>query len=363
VDVATRFRRSRIPDDPHCACTAKGFRFQFGAMRFRFRFQFQFSDRMIPMKNLLTPGFLAIAFLAVFGVTPGRAQVWQNSYVSMSGADTNNCLLATPCRTFAGAVAHTANRGVISCLQPGFTDEGFTVSFPLSVNCEGGNLKVLVVNQGGVAIIHGLNMTGDPSWAYPVNIRGSGTVVLDGLKFGGSTDYTFAGAVGGILVTPSGPLNLTIANSTIGATGREATGAGVLVRPDSGGSARVALERSVVSGNVFGVAFDGSNSTAGINAIIKDSMISGNSQDGIVATTTAGHAPIGVFVSGSASSNNAYGIRSIGANVTVRVENTKVTGNNTGLAASGGGAVLSLGNNAIQANGVKGAFTGSLALE
>lgn len=315
------------------------------------------------MKNLLTPMLLAIAFLAVFGVTPGRAQHWQNSFVSMGGADTNNCLAATPCRTFSGAVAHTAERGVITCLQPGFTDEGLTVSFPMSVNCEGGNLRVLVVNQGGVAIIHGLNMIGDASWAYPVNVSGSGTVVLDGLKFGGSTDFLYGGAVGGILVTPSGPLNLTIANSTIGASGRDPTGAGVLVKPAAGGSTRMALERTVVSGNAFGVAFDGSNSTAGINAIIKDSMISGNLQDGIVATTSAGHAPVGVFVSGSASSNNAYGIRSIGPNVTVRLENTKVTGNNTGLVASSGGALLSHGNNAIQANGVKGAFTGSLALE
>jgi hypothetical protein len=49
--------------------------------------------------------------------------------------------------------------------------------------------------------------------------------------------------------------------------------------------------------------------------------------------------------------------------VTVRVEGSTVTGNGTGLAASGGGALLSLGGNAVQANGAKGAFTGSLALE
>ena len=107
----------------------------------------------------------------------------------------------------------------------------------------------------------------------------------------------------------------------------------------------------------------GATSASGIPRSIQDVVIrlAGNSQDGIVATTTAGHAPIGVFVSGSASSNNAYGIRAIGPGVTVRVEDTKIIGNNTGLAASGGGAMLSYVNNKVDANGSNGAFTGSAA--
>lgn len=160
---------------------------------------------------------------------------------------------------------------------------------------------------------------------------------------------------------PNQPSKLVIFDSTFTVGGSGTTGAGILVKPTGSGSARVSLERVNAAGNVFGIAFDGSGSTAGINATIKDSMISGNSQDGIVATTTAGHAPIGVFVSGSASSNNAYGIRAIGPGVTVRVEDTKIIGNNTGLAASGGGAMLSYGNNKVDANGSNGAFTGSAA--
>ncbi len=101
------------------------------------------------------------------------------------------------------------------------------------------------------------------------------------------------------------------------------------------------LENVNLSGNVFGVAFDGTNSTAGINATIKDCVFSANTQDGIVATSSAGHTPIGVFVSGSALSNNGYGVRSIGPNVTVRVDSSTVTGNNTGVAALSGGALLS----------------------
>jgi len=141
------------------------------------------------------------------------------------------------------------------------------------------------------------------------------------------------------------------------------TGGGIVVLPFGGGSAQVQLERVTVNGNYFGVAADGGSSTGGINMTIADSMIGGNAQDGIVATTTGGHAPIGVLVTNTKSVNNAIGIRSIGPNVTVRVKNSDVTGNGTGLAFTGGGALLSFGNNAVRANGTDGAFSGPVALQ
>ena len=69
---------------------------------------------------------------------------------------------------------------------------------------------------------------------------------------------------------------------------------------------------------------------------IADSMIGGNAQDGIIATTPGGGALIGVYVKNTKSVNNAIGIRSIGPNVTVRVDGSSVIGNGTGLSVSGG---------------------------
>ena len=91
---------------------------------------------------------------------------------------------------------------------------------------------------------------------------------------------------------------------------------------------------------------------------ITDSVAASNKQDGIIAVTTAGGAPIGVMVKNTKSANNAIGIRSIGPNVTVRVDNSAVIGNGTGLSFSGGGALLSFGNNNVAANGTNGAFSG-----
>jgi hypothetical protein len=169
----------------------------------------------------------------------------------------------------------------------------------------------------------------------------------------------------GIAFTPNGPAKLIVTDSII--TGNRDTtgaGAGILVNPQTGGSAEVALERVKVVSNAFGIAFDGTGSTAGINATIADSLFSANTQDGIIATTPSGGAPIGVLVTNTRSVNNTgFGIRSIGPGVTVRVEGSKVSGNSTGLGSFGGGALLSAGNNIDEANGANGAFSGALAFK
>jgi hypothetical protein len=96
---------------------------------------------------------------------------------------------------------------------------------------------------------------------------------------------------------------------------------------------------------------------------ITDSVLSGNINDGLVATTPAGGAPIGVYVKNTKSANNGFGIRSIGSNVTVRVDSSSAIGNGTGLNALSGGALLTFGNNAVRANGADGAFSGSIGLQ
>jgi hypothetical protein len=126
----------------------------------------------------------------------------------------------------------------------------------------------------------------------------------------------------------------------------------------------VALNRVTVAKNVFGIAVDGTGSTGGITMTISDSEVAGNSQDGIIAVTPGSGAPIGVMVTNTKSVNNNIGIRSLGPNVTVRVDNSKITGNVTGLSfGGGGGALLTYGNNNVDANGTNGAFSGSAALQ
>jgi hypothetical protein len=173
----------------------------------------------------------------------------------------------------------------------------------------------------------------------------------------------FSGSNGvGIKFGPNSASKLSVTDTVISNMG-SGTGGGIVINPQSGGTAQVNLERVTVNGNAFGIAADGTGSTGGINMTIADSMIGGNSQDGIIAVTPSGGAPIGVYVKNTKSVNNAIGIRSIGPNVTVRVDGSGVIGNGTGLAALSGGALLSAGNNMVQANGANGAFSGPVGLQ
>lgn len=59
--------------------------------------------------------------------------------------------------------------------------------------------------------------------------------------------------------------------------------------------------------------------------------------------------PIGVLVTNTKSVNNTRGVRAIGPNVTVRLDDSRAAGNGVGTLS--GGQALTLGNNVVRANG------------
>jgi hypothetical protein len=87
--------------------------------------------------------------------------------------------------------------------------------------------------------------------------------------------------------------------------GSGSTGGGIVVKPQSGGSAQIVLNRVIVDKNIFGIVADGTGSTGGINMTITDSVSSSNLNDGIIATAPAGGAPIGVYVKNTRCSPTA----------------------------------------------------------
>jgi len=287
-----------------------------------------------------------------------------HSWVSSTGTGTT-CTRSVPCASLDTAHDATSAGGVISILDPGGGDMyTLAVKKSLTIRAEG-------IDGGETAIATGGN------WIL-VEAGPSDQVVLEGLHLnGGGIRYVSGGHLhivrcvitsgnvpgsAGIRFQPSSTGRLSVTDTVITNYG-SGTGGGILVNPQSGGIAQVALERVTVNGNAFGIAADGSSSTGGINVTIADSMIAGNAQDGIIATTSSGGAPVGVMVTNTKSVNNAFGIRSLGPNVTVRVKNSDVMGNNTGLSFSGGGILATYGNNAVNANGTNGAFSGSLPLQ
>lgn len=317
-------------------------------------------------KSLVASLAGAIASLTLFSCA-AFAQL-DETWVSGAGGG-SICQRTAPCLSFVTAYNTTNAGGAISVLDGG-NFGGFNITKSLTVRANGavggatqtgshGYWINVTVAPSDTVVLDGLNLVGGG-----IVIAGAGTVVIRNCRIGFNNDAGVSNTlVFGIRIAPTGPLQVIVSDTAVENNGNASGGAGIHVIPQPGGSARVMLERVTVSRNQFGVAVDGSQSTAGINLTIKDSTLSANVNDGLVATTLSGHASVGVLVSNTATTNNAYGIRSIGPNVTVRVKDSEIAGNGTGLTASSGGALLTMGNNAVQANGAKGAFSGTLALE
>jgi hypothetical protein len=260
------------------------------------------------------------------------------------------------------AVSAAGVGGEVICLDKG--TYGFAnIQQSVTISCGDDlwvNPNIVQINMpaGSSVSIEGLVLDGNGVAGTSVTFSGQGSLRLHHVRIGNAPGSGTAG----LLFAPSGAAKLEVSDSVFYSNGT-GTGGGIVINPASGGVAQVALERVTVNGNAFGIAADGSNSTGGINMTIADSMAAGNSQDGIIAVTQSGGAPIGVMVTNTKSVNNAIGIRSIGTGVTVRVKNSDIMGNATGLSFSGGGILATYGNNAVNANGTNGAFSGSIPLQ
>jgi hypothetical protein len=267
------------------------------------------------MFKLVPIRMLAVVFiaLAAFAATPASAQATR-TWVSGVGDDVNPCSRTAPCKTFAGAISKTAAGGEINCLDPG----GFgavTITKSMTINClytEGGVLaggNGIVVNDSlsgtpGTAVVYlkGLDIFGVNPPTHGVRfVSGASLVIEDSVirRFNASTStgVSFAPSTASTLILR----NVTIANNGGGA----ATAGGVDVRPTGAGSAGV---------------------------FIQDSLINNNNGFGISATGTAG----------------------------VRVGNTTIINNITGVVTSGGAQVLSYADNRLDGNGAGETFTSTI---
>jgi hypothetical protein len=301
---------------------------------------------------------LAGMLVALLPATPARAQNTK-SFVSSTGSGTA-CTFTAPCANFQTAHNATAPAGEIDCLDSG-DFFALTITKSIVIDCAGtaASTNQFTVNGAGINVtIRNLTFfTTNTGLDTGISFFNGAALVVEHCLF-------YANPTAGINFQPTAAgAKLVVTDTVINNNGVGSTGGGIVVSPFSGGTAQVALNRVTVAANVFGIAVDGSQSTGGINMTITDSVSSGNSQDGIVATTPAGGAPIAVMITNSKSINNGFGIRSIGAGVTVRVENSKVIGNGTGVTSLNGGGLVTFGNNVVRANGSDGGFTAAAGLQ
>ena len=290
------------------------------------------------------------------------AHALTESFVLSTGSDANPCTRSSPCQTFLRALAVTDSGGTIWCLDSGPYTGNVNSALTVTIDCNGGVFTPTLGSLGtdGNMTLRNMVVSGVSGVQTMLHVVGAGRLTVENCIIQDASASNSAG----IAFAPSA-LNaqLVVRNTTFQRNGSGVTGGAIVIRPQAGGGGVVSLDNVTVAHNVFGIAIDGSLSTAGIAVVIANSNVHRNSQDGIVATTTPGGAPIGVMVRNTRSINNSFGARSIGAAATIRMDSSTVMHNSTGLAVSAGGALLSFGNNNVVANGVNGAFSGSVGLQ
>lgn len=281
------------------------------------------------------------------------------TWVSGVGDDANPCSRTAPCKTFAGAISKTATGGIIDALDPG----GYgAVTITKAITIEGNGTLASGLASGTNAVV--ISIAAGPTNRNVVlrNLLfdGSGTTLgLDAVRFvsgdsleiHGCSIEQFSGD--GIDFAPNSLARLVVHDTTIS----QVLTNGILVRPATGGTARVSIHDSTLARNGTGILIQDANS-AGSNVSVFNSHVVNNTTDGIFAQSTTGVGMIVMLEGSEISHNSGIGLRTAGGGAAVRVANSLLSGNGTGVSAAGG-ELCSFGNNRLSGNTANGAFTGN----
>ena len=286
------------------------------------------------------------------------AQAAPETRVSGTGTDAGNCPITAPCRTFAFAHTQTNNNGAINVLTSGNFGP-LTITKPISIVADGVE-AVINTGAGGAAIIV------QASGAAVVSLRGL-TIDLRGTNNRGIS-FVSGGALRvqncvirksdiGIFFEPaSGTPELHVADSVIA----NAVTNGILVPPTGSAGVTATLIRVRVENTVqeAAIEFSASATTGAIMATVRDSVVTGNGQQGIVV----GGGTASAMIHRSAFVNNTTAIVASGTGV-IRMGDSTVTGNEFGFFPFIGGTIESYGTNKVDGNGADGAPTSTIAMK
>jgi hypothetical protein len=295
------------------------------------------------------------AFAALVGllvsVVSADAQATR-TWVSGVGDDANPCSRTAPCKTFAGAISKTAAGGEINCIDPG----GFgavTITKSMTIDCSGTFGSILAGGTNGV-IVNGPNVA---VTLRNISINGAGTVLgLNGIRFIQSGAlrvenvkiFNFSNR--GIDFVPTGASELIVRNSEIYNLGTGVGVGGIFIAPSAAGVSVIAtIDGTSVQNNSSGIAVDTSTANAVAAVTIRDSVIAGNSGTGLSARAGTQALIVGVHKT-SINSNSLAGISSDGTNSTVRIGESIVSANGTGLSVVNAGKIVSFSSNIFAGN-------------
>jgi hypothetical protein len=280
--------------------------------------------------------------------------------VSGVGDDVNPCSRTAPCKTFAGAISKTADKGEIDALDPG----GFgAVTITKSITIDGGGTlaSILAVGTNGVNVndsasgapgtivvrLRNLSINGAGTGIHGVNFVSGKALSVENCYI---TGFTQQGINASLNLAVE--VHLRVTDTMIESN----SGNGLRTSNAQAAFVRTTLTRVNFQRNGTGV-------TAADNSLMlaTDSHVASSINNGWLALPTAG-GPAQITLAGCSSSNNgAAGAAAQNATAIVRFDNSMMDHNaGAGIVSVAGGQLLSFGNNRSVANGGgDGAATGT----
>lgn len=306
---------------------------------------------------------MLLALVPVIGAglvyaAPSQAQATR-TWVSGVGDDANPCSRTAPCKTFAGAISKTANKGEINCLDPG----GFgavTITKSITLYCDGTVGGILGASTNGVIIntaattdtvvLSGLDIEGVGTGLAGVRIMKAGRVII--------SDSRINGFQNGVTTTSAATVEVNISNTII--SNNSVTG--ININPTAGGNIKVTATNVGLYGNPIGAVADASATTFDARLTLKDSVVSGSTTYGIYAVGSTGKSRI--FLDGSNLSANQLAVFANGSNTKIFASENVISNNVMGVSAAAGGQTNTYSNNALANNTSGGTtFTNTVLLQ
>jgi hypothetical protein len=269
------------------------------------------------------------------------------TWVSGVGNDANPCSRTAPCKTFAGAISKTADKGEISVLDPG----GFgavTIGKGLTINGTGTLAGILnslgsngiIVNAGAsdTVIIREVSIAGAGTGANGIRLLGAKTLMVDHCWIYGQNN---AATSRGIDVAISATATLKVINTVI----ENVTEDGIHMN-SSGGQVNAMISNT----EIMNCGGDGIEAANNVRAAVSNSRIF---LDGNGIRTTGTNSLFNLddlFITQVGTALQAS------ATSAIRISDSIIAQNSTGISLNGG-AVESFQGNSLIGNTTPGAFS------
>jgi hypothetical protein len=298
--------------------------------------------------NLKSP-LVALFVLVTLAASPAHALL-SKAYVSSTGNDLNACTVTAPCKFLNIAISATSPGGEVSCLDGyGLANGVILISQSITIDCgaAGGmvqNTEFLIDGPGIVVRLRNLKLLGLDGANAVIFEHSGAALILENCLIDGYRGIA-------VVFAPSAPgAQLLIKDSVISNNGNGSLGGGLQVLPQSGGSAGIVLDHATFSFNVTGIVLN--SGSGAIGGTMRDSLVSSSRSNGILAQSGSF---ISLLIERSLLSNNVgSAVQSSGANSFVRIGNSTISANDTGVSTVGGGTVQSFKTNEIFGNGADG---------